>query len=99
MSDLTATISELLQETAAAHHRAYAASDGADAEWPLWYADYLRERLPALLQAEITQSELVYLFVMLDKQQALDAPDTFWADYYAGELAARYRPNVAGESA
>ena len=40
---LAQQLEELLRETGEAHHQAYIETDGADPEWPLWYADYLRE--------------------------------------------------------
>jgi hypothetical protein len=43
-TDLAGQLEELFRETGEAHHQAYIETDGADPEWPLWYADYLRER-------------------------------------------------------
>ncbi|MCZ7544480.1 MAG: hypothetical protein M5R40_13610 [Anaerolineae bacterium] len=37
-----------------------------------------------------TRSELVYLLVMVAKEQALRAPGANWARYYARFFAARY---------
>ena len=92
MNEFHKKIVSLLTETARAHHEAFAESDGADPEWPLWYAGYLQERLPPLLEADLTRSELVYLLLLLEKRQALAAPGSSWAHFYAGELVARYRP-------
>ena len=44
-TDLTGQLEGLFHEVGEAHHRAYIETDGADPEWPLWYADYLQERL------------------------------------------------------
>ena len=41
--DLTTRIAELFHEAAEAHHVAYAATDGVDPDWSIWYADYLIE--------------------------------------------------------
>ena len=49
-TDLTGQLEGLFHEVGEAHHRAYIETDGADPEWPLWYADYLRERLEELLE-------------------------------------------------
>jgi hypothetical protein len=43
--DLAGQLEELFRETGEAHHRAYIETDGADPEWPLRYADYLREKI------------------------------------------------------
>ena len=83
-------IARLLDETARAHHAAYIETDGAHPDWPLWYADYLLEKLPPLLGAKLIKSELVYLLVLLDREQRLHAPGAKWSRYYARELARRY---------
>ena len=62
----------------------YIETDGADPEWPLWYADYLRERLGDLLDARFTKSELVHMLVLVANEQPLKAPGANWARYYAG---------------
>ena len=82
-ADLAQQLEELFRESGQAHHQAYIETDGADPEWPLWYADYLRERLGALLDANFTQSELVYLLLLVANEQPLRAPGANWARYYA----------------
>jgi hypothetical protein len=54
-TDLAQQLEELFREAGAAHHQAYIETDGADPEWPLWYADYLRERPGALLDVSFTR--------------------------------------------
>jgi hypothetical protein len=81
--DLAQQLEELFHEVGAAHHQAYIETDGVDPEWPLWYADYLRDKLGALLDASFTKSELVYLLVLLSHEQPLSAPGANWARYYA----------------
>ena len=60
-------------------------------EPPLWYADYLREKLGYLLDASFTKSELVHLLVLVANEQPLRAPGTNWARYYARFFIALYR--------
>jgi len=88
---LTDKLAALFKETGHAHHEAYLATDGADAEWPLWYADYLEKRLPELLGASLTKSEIVYLMVLLSKQTP---PDTDWTQYYAAYIVDTYGPKT-----
>lgn len=76
-------LEELFREAGEAHHQAFIETDGADPEWPLWYADYLRERLGPLLEASFTKSELVHLLVLVANEQPLRAPGANWARYYA----------------
>ena len=65
-------------------------TDGFDLEWPIWYADFLLDRLLPLLEASMTRSELIYLLVHLSKIQPADAPGAKWSRYYARYLAERY---------
>lgn len=39
-TDLAQQLEGLFNEVGEAHHQAYIETDGADPEWPLWYADY-----------------------------------------------------------
>ena len=93
MSDeLRKQIADLLRETGHAHHQAFIETDGADPDWPIWYAGYLKEKLGELLNAEFTQTELTYLFVSADKEQNQRAPGhKDWPSYYAKFLIERYR--------
>ena len=79
-------IAELFQKTADAHHQAFIESDGADPEWPLWYAGYAKDKLNSYLGATLTKSEIVYWVVKLDKEYADVRPDTPWPTYYAQRL-------------
>lgn len=85
--DTITLLRNLLDETARAHHAAFAAADGHDPEWPLWYADYLNPHLEALLGARYTRSKVVYLLMSLDEQHRREAPDQPWADFYAAQWA------------
>ena len=83
-------IVNLFMEAGQAHHQAFIATDGADPDWPLWYAEYLVDKLPPLLEADMTKSELTYLLVHLSKLQPLNAPGAKWPRYYAKYLVERY---------
>ena len=82
-SDLLTQLNDLFREVAKAHHQAYIETDGADPEWPLWYAEHLKERLGALLDASFTKSELVYMLILVANEQPLRAPGASWARYYS----------------
>jgi hypothetical protein len=88
--DLARRLEELFREVGEAHHQAYIETDGDDPEWPLWYADYLRDKLAPLLDANFTKSEFVYLLVMVANEQPLSAPGANWARYYAKKFITLY---------
>lgn len=80
----------MFREAGEAHHQAYLETDGADPDWPIWYADHLHGRISTLLNARFTRSELVYLLISLDRELQRDAPGADWADFYARRLLERY---------
>ncbi|HMT19771.1 MAG TPA: hypothetical protein PKE20_00755 [Promineifilum sp.] len=83
-------LATLFQETWKAHHQAYADADGADPDWPIWYATHLQAPLGELLDARFTRSELVYLLITLDREVQRLAPGANWQAYYAKALMERY---------
>ncbi len=73
----------LFRETGPAHHRAYIQTDGADPEWPLWYAEHIQAQVNGLLGASLTRSKIVQLLVSASEEQAVQAPQADWTEYYA----------------
>ena len=84
--DLTAQIASLLRETGGAHHRAYLATNGDDPEWPIWYADYLHLKLNSLMHTHWTRSDLVHLFVRMEKERSAGPNSASWPEFYARRL-------------
>jgi len=68
VSETQEQIAGLLHEAAETHHQVYRITDGVDADWASWYADWLirLSELPKLLEAAPVRSELVYMLVKLD---------------------------------
>ena len=87
MTDLE-TVAALLEEAAETHHRVYRITDGVDADWASWYADWLLRlsELPTLLAATPVRSELVYMLVQLDKEHTGSGPVEPWPEFYATRL-------------
>jgi hypothetical protein len=83
-------LANLLNEAAEAHHKAFTASEGEDPDWPLWYADYLLEKMRQMLNAKFTKSELIYLLVSADKKNGVVAPGAYWPRFYAKYIISRY---------
>lgn len=76
---------QLFRDTGAAHHQAYIETDGADPDWPIWYAQYLHPRIEDLI-GELTVSELVYYLVTWDRALRDGASNDPWPTYYAEQL-------------
>ena len=88
----TDVIAKLLQEAAETHHRVYRITDGTDADWASWYADWLLRlsELPEHLGTTPVRSALVYELVRLDNQYTETAPDEPWQSFYANALIERF---------
>lgn len=76
-------LAELFKETGQAHHQAFIETDGEDPDWPIWYANYLQDRLTPFLAAPLTRSRLVFCFVATDDEHRATKPDAPWPEYYA----------------
>jgi hypothetical protein len=83
-------LANLLNETAETHHKAFAATEGEDPDWPIWYADYLLDKMRQMLKAKFTKSELIYLLVLTDKENGSVAPGAYWPRFYAKSIISRY---------
>src|SRR4051795_7022774 len=87
-----AAIATLLHEAAETHHRVYRITDGEDADWASWYADWLirLSELPERLGRTPVRSELVYLLVLLDKEVTEHQPDEAWEQYFDRPLVEHF---------
>ncbi|MEL6675457.1 MAG: hypothetical protein AAFR61_24830 [Bacteroidota bacterium] len=81
-------LTQLFMETGHAHHQAFLATDGADPEWPLWYAEYLKEKLPSVLAQPMTKSRLIHELVWLE--DTADVSKRHWTEVYAEMLVIKY---------
>ncbi len=82
-------IAYLLKSTGQAHHQAFLATDGADPDWPIWYADYLHDKLRDEFGLEFTKSQLIYCLMHADIEHQARASDSDWPQFYADELLNR----------
>jgi hypothetical protein len=87
---LVEELANLLNETTEAHYKAFAATRGGDPDWPIWYADYLIDKMRQMLNAKFTKSEFIYLLVLADKEYASVAPGAYWPRFYANFIINRY---------
>jgi hypothetical protein len=77
---------ELLSQVGPAHHRAFAATDGEDADWPAWYATWLLERMPEPLP-EVDESRLAMLLATAAETHKASGSTEDWPGFYARFLA------------
>lgn len=80
-------IAALLVETAQAHHKAFASTDGADPDWAIWYADYSRDAFAERFGMDFSKSQLTYCLMNADTEHQARSPDSDWPQFYAQEIA------------
>jgi hypothetical protein len=94
MPDDTTSVRDLLHEAAETHHVVYRITDGEDADWASWYADWLlnQSELPSVLGSRPVRSALVYELVRLDREYTAEPRSEPWEDYYARALVGTFGP-------
>ena len=88
--ELRNNLADIFLETGRAHHEAFAATDGADPEWPIWYAEHLQAPIADALGTPFTRSQLVYCVMDADFERTARAPDSEWPEFYADQFVERY---------
>jgi hypothetical protein len=81
-------VAALLHEAAETHHVVYRIVDGDDPDWASWYAQWLIDlsELPRLLPRKPVRSELIYMFVKLDREFSQSKSEEAWETFYARRL-------------
>ena len=90
MNDKNSALVSLLRESGPAHHQAYIETDGDDPDWPIWYAEFLQDRLNAIMDTNFTKTQLIVLVVELDQLYRSASPASDWPTFYAEQLLERY---------
>ena len=85
-------LTELFTETAKAHHEAFAATDGNDPEWPIWYAEYLQEAISEILQNRFLKSNLIYCMMNADFEYTARETDDPWQKFYSDHFIEHFAP-------
>lgn len=79
---------ELLSQVGPAHHRAFSATDGEDADWPSWYAAWLIERFPHPAP-EVDETQLAALLASAAQEHKTSGSEEDWPGFYARFIAER----------
>ena len=79
---------DLLREAGAAHHHAFASTDGDDPGWPDWYAGWLLDRLPEP-RPEIDRADLAALLEEAAATHKDSGAGQDWPVFYARLLEER----------
>ena len=94
-TELRDSIGKLLLDTGRAHHEAFGVTDGADPDWPIWYAEYSKDTFSEQFGMSFTKSQLIYCLMNADFEHEARAPDSDWPEFYANEIVERFAPSEA----
>jgi nuclear transport factor 2 (NTF2) superfamily protein len=88
-------LAAIFRDAGAAHHRAFASSNGHDPDWCGWYANYLAPRLQRTLGGSFDVSALAGELRRLDAVHRAAKDPAPWPEFYAScllvrAMAARY---------
>ncbi len=92
-TELRDNIAELLMQTGHAHHKAFEATDGADPDWSIWYAEYSRDKFAERFGMDFHKSQLIYCLMNADFEHQARSPGAEWPQFYANEIVERYVPS------
>ena len=92
-TELRTHLVDLFREAGHAHHEAFAATDGDDPDWPIWYADYLQEPFAERLDMKFYKSQLIYCLMNANFEHEARSPESDWSEYYADQLLERCAPS------
>ncbi len=84
-------LAALFRAADAAHHEAFAATNGEDPEWPTWYARYLTPRLQQELGGRVDQSALAADLRQADSDYRAGDRREPWPEFYARWFIGRPR--------
>ena len=86
----TVSTTDLMREAGAAHGEAFRSTNGEDADWPIWYADYLVKPMSGLFELGFTRSQLIYCLMDAEFERLATSPDADWPRYYAEHFVERF---------
>lgn len=89
MAHIEHQLTALFREAGAAHHRAFASTNGEDADWPGWYAGYLVPRLEELTGRTFDPPTLADELKDMDAQH-MDGGEGPWPEFYARAFLQRH---------
>ena len=86
-----AQVAAILEEAERLHGEVSRRTNGADPEWPLFYAWYLAawSDLPQALATTPTRSQLIFELVSLDREYRAEPRQEPWSVFYAERLLGR----------
>ena len=92
-TELRDGIGKLLLDTGHAHHKAFEVTNGADRDWPIWYAEYSKDTFAEQFGMSFTKSQLIYCLMNADYEHEARSPESEWPEFYANEFVERFAPS------
>lgn len=86
-------LARLFRKAGAAHHAAFAETNGEDPDWPEWYAAHLAGTLTRELGSALSAGALADDLRAVDLDERASCSTQCWHEYYAAWFLARYGQN------
>lgn len=80
-------LADLFRRTASDFESGRIGDDNGEPDWPIGYAEVLRQPLAERYDLEFSRSGLISCLLKADDEYEARSPDSDWADFYAGYLA------------
>ncbi|AKS46709.1 Glutaredoxin [Octadecabacter temperatus] len=89
-------LANLFRFTAKNHHEAFIETDGEDADWAIWYAEKMHNRIVGQFEFTVSKAELVDCLLKADLEHRARASDKDWPEFYAQMLLEHLAPTSVG---
>ena len=89
-------LADLLRFTAENHRRAFIETDGEDADWAIWYAENMHNRVSGQFGFTVSKAELVECLLKADVEHRARAPESDWPAFYAEMFLEHLAPSSGG---
>lgn len=96
--ELRDQVTALLGKTRRQHDEAFAASNGVDPDWPIWFADRTIDTLSELLGRSFNRSQLIHGLMDADCDYQARFADRSWSECVAEHLIDCYAPPLTPAS-
>lgn len=90
MQEINNNIEGLFKEAEKIHREEFKTGIIEDPEWPLWFAEHMKEKLEGTLNKHFTIGELVYLLTSAEVSHKKNSPESDWAAYCAQFLVQKH---------
>lgn len=80
------TLTDLFKSAGYVHEQAFLQTNGDDPDWPIWYAEILKDKINNLLDTQFSLSNIVYFLIQFENDRRLFLEKNDWPSFYADKM-------------